>query len=115
MQTGKIVIHQNGDFYTYNENNELHSFAGKPAESYSNANKLWYQNGKLHNDSREEKGRLLPAEFSSNGDKLWYQYGQFHNDSRDDDGKLLPATIKSNGDKCWYQNGYYHNDDKDQK
>jgi hypothetical protein len=70
--------------------------------------------GDYHNDSRDQKGRLLPAVIYSDGYKAWYQNGKLHNNSRDDNGNLLPAEIYPNGGKEWWQNGKRHNDDRDE-
>jgi hypothetical protein len=60
-------------------------------EVYTNGNKYWLLNGKLH----REDG---PAIEYSNGDKCWYLNGQLHRE----DG---PAVEYSDGSKDWYLNG----------
>jgi len=52
----------------FNNNGELHSFDDKPAIEYSNGDKFWYKNGKLHRG----KG---PAVEYSDGLKCWYENG----------------------------------------
>jgi hypothetical protein len=60
-------------------------------EVYTNGNKFWYLNGKIH----REKG---PAIECTNGDKCWYLNGQRHRE----DG---PAIEFANGDKAWFLKG----------
>ena len=60
-------------------------------EVYTNGDKLWYLNGKLH----REDG---PAFEWSNGTKNWYLNNKLHRE----DG---PAVEVANGDKLWYLNG----------
>jgi hypothetical protein len=61
---------------------------------YSNGNKEWYQDGKLHRVGG-------PAIIDRDGTKLWYQYGKIHRI----DG---PAVEYANGYKSWYQNDKLH-------
>ena len=57
---------------------------------YSNGDKSWYRNGKLH----REDG---PAIEYSDGDEHWYLNGERHRE----DG---PAIERPNGDKFWFLN-----------
>jgi hypothetical protein len=57
---------------------------------YTNGDKYWYLNGKLH---REEG----PAMEWANGDDFWYLNGKLHRE----DG---PAVAHSDGYKAWYLN-----------
>ena len=58
---------------------------------YTNGDKFWYLNDKLH----REDG---PAIEYANGDKSWYLNNELHRD----DG---PAIEYANGNKSWYLNG----------
>lgn len=43
----RVEIDEYGIIYTYNDNNNRHSFNGKPAEIRSNGYMAWYDNGRL--------------------------------------------------------------------
>ena len=64
---------------------------------YSNGNKYWLLNGKLHRADG-------PAIEYSNGDKSWYLNDKLHRA----DG---PAVERSDGNKYWYLNGKCHRAD----
>ena len=59
---------------------------------YSNGDKLWYKNNKLHREDDK------PAVENANGDKTWYKNGKLHRE----DG---PAIEYPDGDKYWYLDG----------
>ncbi len=59
-----VEAHENGDFYCYNEERELHC-EGAPALEWADGRKEWHKNGKLH---REDGAAMtLP-----DGSKRWY-------------------------------------------
>jgi hypothetical protein len=64
---------------------------------YSNGNKGWYLDGKLH----REDG---PAIECADGSKYWYLDGKSHRE----DG---PAIEFANGTKYWYLDGKLHRED----
>jgi len=82
------IIKYNNRIATVNDKGELHSFDNNPAFEYTNGDKLWYKEGKLH--------RLDgPAIEYSNGFKLWFKEGKRHRD----DG---PACEYEIGNVNWY-------------
>ena len=89
----KVEIKNSGSIYEY-------LFLNVDEESkieYSNGNKFWKLNGKLHRADG-------PASERSDGKKYWYLDGKLHRT----DG---PAIVYSNGDKVWYLNGECHRTD----
>jgi hypothetical protein len=64
---------------------------------YSNGNRVWYLNSKLH----REDG---PAIEEADGSKYWYLNGKIHRA----DG---PAIEYSDGSKSWHLNGKFHRAD----
>ena len=64
---------------------------------YTNGDKRWYLNGKLH----REDG---PAVEYPDGQKVWWLNDELHRE----DG---PAIKCANGSKSWYLNGKYHRED----
>jgi hypothetical protein len=84
----EVKVYSNGDKFWY-LNGKLHREDG-PAREYSDGSKYWYLNGKLHRKDG-------PA-FECSDYKSWWVNGNRHRE----DG---PAVEWANGDKFWYLNG----------
>ena len=73
-------------------------FWGFGVLGFSNGDKYWCLNGKLHRTDG-------PAVEYANGDKYWYLNGKRHRT----DG---PAIEYANGDKYWYINGIEYSEEE---
>ena len=80
----------------YHIDNKLHRDNDKPARSWTDGTKSWWQNGKRHRDNDK------PAAEAADGSKWWYQNDELH---RNND---KPAAEAADGSKWWYQNGKLH-------
>ena len=83
-----VRVYTNGNKY-WNQNGKLHREDGPAIEEVNGTG--WYQKGVAH----REDG---PAIDWKKGEKYWYQKGKLHRE----DG---PAIEKVNGNKSWYIKG----------
>jgi len=67
METNKVIVHNSGRIYWYNEKDQRHCEHG-PAIEYADGSKEWWINDKLH----REDG---PAVEYVDGWKFWYLDG----------------------------------------
>ena len=93
----KAKVSESNIVYTEEEFDELPKDKQNGCVKFSNGEKCWYKEGKLH----REDG---PAVECANGDKFWYKKDQLHRE----DG---PAIEYANGNKCWYKEGKFHRED----
>lgn len=95
----------------YNKEGQLHRENDLPAVVFANGTQHWFRNGKLHRDSKDQKGKTLPAVIAK-GNKMWYSNGNLHRDDVNGAGEQLPAVKWANGTKKWYIDGKLHNTSK---
>jgi hypothetical protein len=96
MQEYIVKINRKGTELWHNKNGQLHREGDKPAVIYSNGDKCWCKNGKLHRENN-------PAVVYYDGGEAWYLNGQQHREGG-------PAVICTDGrEEYWFNGVWYPN------